>query len=65
MSTQGGRWSEKSQNLVNVVCERPLIEIDKKCKLILKYYYPKKVYRIVYNCLFINNVIVLVVEFKL
>ena len=24
MSTQGGRWSKKSQNLVNVVCERPL-----------------------------------------
>ena len=23
MSTQGGRWSKKSQNLVDVVCERP------------------------------------------
>ena len=23
MSTQGGRWSKKIQNLVNVVCERP------------------------------------------
>ena len=24
MSTEGGRWSKKSQKLVNVVCEEPL-----------------------------------------
>ena len=28
MSTQGGRWSKKPQNLVNVVCERPLMRLS-------------------------------------
>ena len=26
MATQGGRWSKKGQNLVNVVCGRPLTQ---------------------------------------
>ena len=31
MSTEGGRWSKKSQKLVNVVCERPL---SRKCQIV-------------------------------
>ena len=29
MSTEEVRWSKKSQNLVNVVCERPLTQVKK------------------------------------
>ena len=27
MSTEGGRWSKKRQNLINVVCEQPLVHM--------------------------------------
>ena len=36
MSTEGGSWSRKSQNLVNVVCEWPLIKKDHSLACILR-----------------------------
>ena len=35
MSMQGGKWSKKSQNIVNVVCERSLAWISFSFRMIL------------------------------